>query len=301
MMWCNHFQQAVLQNERGVALLESGLHLEALTEFVEAYTSASALHQQVLSYASIDPTSFTVPPVQQIPSTRPQRLFSIISSSNDNNAEEQPTCNSPCSSTNSPTTTTNREQWADQYYIYPRGVTFNIDHERQIHQDGIVPPTPLAPTPSSNYSLLHNVTLLMGTSLFNMALCFHLRSRGRVTETVRRPCEHFALDLYRRAIDVITDTWWVAKETLANVDSVCLLVVLLNNKAVLCFEDEDYGSCRQVRFVLVLCLNILGCGVEGGVIRLEKLPIQAFLEKEDVTNLYRNGLLLEAPSVAAAA
>ncbi|CAB9498678.1 expressed unknown protein [Seminavis robusta] len=267
-MW-RSFQTVALQNERGVALLESQLYFEALTEFVEAYTNASCLRQQALSEAA---NPFDL--LGSNDGDRPQRLFSLASQDMEEDEEVQ--------------TGSSATQSVDQHYIYPSGVTFWVDHDVQ----------DASQSPICGYGFLNNITLLMATCLYNMSLCFHLRSRF-VLGTVRQTCQRFAVDLYDRAIETVGDPLY-AFETIAKGDANCLLVILLNNKAVICFELEDYTNCQIVRSLLVLCLNKLGCG-DGGIISADKLPHQAFLETDDLTNMYRIAFLLEPPLIAGAA
>lgn len=113
-----------------------------------------------------------------------------------------------------------------------------------------------------------------------------------IQERLQRSYETMALDYYDAAVELVSEPS-VLSLAIANPDTCSLLVVIFNNKAVMCYESGDYDGCLHARELLVLCLNASAAG--GTVTKA------GFLQRQDILDLYGNGLLLLPPSTACAA
>lgn len=184
-------------------------------------------------------------------------------------------------------------------YLYQRALTFDTSVlPQQLHPgpstDTSSTTTTTTPTtpPPTYYECMHSCDLIMATQCFNIGLFFHMRSKELVDERLRISCQTMALDFYNTAVEIVSDPT-IVSTAITNPNSCSLLVVIFNNKAVMCHENGDYDGSLNARQLLVLCLNTIATG--GNSIK------ESFLQRGDVLDLYGNGLLLLPPTTASVA
>ena len=180
-------------------------------------------------------------------------------------------------------------------YLYQRALTFDTSVLRQQLHSAPSTSTTTAAAPSSPptyYECMHSCDLIMATQCFNIGLFFHMRSKELINARLRESCQTMALDFYNTAVEIVSEPTIVSM-AITNPNSCSLLVVIFNNKAVLCHENGDYDGCLYARQLLVLCLNTVATG--------ENSTKESFLQRQDVLDLYGNGLLLLPPTTASVA
>lgn len=244
------------ENRSGVLLMAAGQHEEALKKFAVAFQTIESARNELntaLLEASMYPQS--THRTEGHTALKNQKIFPVPHSVMSCSYDE-----------------------CEGYYVYRKGLAF---HSNAI-PDGVAPI-------SYRHSYQPTYNLLLSACTFNMALSFHQSSRNFV-ESIKLSALRVALNVYNTVIESVGDGW----DTLdvhGDVDAACMLAAALNNKAIICFEMEQYETCEAARAWLVLLLNTF----------ISDTSRSAFLTNQDIVNFYRNGLLMVTPSLARAA
>jgi len=267
MAWHHDFRLAIQKTASGASLLASHNYVDSLAQLTEAFHGALTTKQVLERDTHLqceDSETLCIPCV-----AAKQQLFPA-------HIQHHPESNYSSS---------------DAYDGY-NGLEFHFlckipivfDGNSILGEDTTTASSAAIPRIHHHQHVYQGVNLLLATILYNMALNMHLRSDLTLDHKI-------ALDLYNKAFAILSEPMIVHQKMANNTDVRALLAIILNNKAVLLYENGDYSGCLTSRNLLILCLNTISTKSQ-----------KSFLSStQDISEMYRNGFLLVPPSVAGAA